>query len=143
MSEKKTVYYRDFGAVGDGKTDDFSAIKACHDYANENGCTVRADEGKTYYIGDTRGAEIAVRTDVDWTGATFYLDDKAVDCDSRGRNASIFVAASDFDNWETVYDENSDVVKSMAGGFKTSVRHTGFAPGYPALIVVWDHNNYA
>ena len=82
---KKTVYYKDFGAVGDGVTDDFLAIKACHDYANENGCSVSADEGATYYIGDTKGVEIKVMTDVCWRGATFYLDDKAVDVDSPGR----------------------------------------------------------
>ena len=143
MSEKRTVYYKDFGALGDGKTDDFLAIKACHDYANENGCKVRAEEGATYYIGDTNGAEIKVRTDVDWTGATFFLDDKAVDADSPGRGASIFIAASSFDNWSVTYGADSDVVKAMAGGFKTSVRSIGFKPGYPALIVVWDHNNYA
>ena len=143
MSEKKTVFYKDFGAVGDGVTDDFAAIKKCHEYANEFGCTVKADEGKTYYIGDTLGEEVYVKTDVDWTGATFFIDDKKVDWQSPGRNASIFVAASDFDNWKTEYCEDSELVKSLSGGFKTSARHIGFAPGYPALILVWDHNNYA
>ena len=143
MSEKRIVYYKDFGAVGDGRTDDFAAIKACHDYANENGCTVRAEEGATYYIGDTKGAEAIVKTDVDWTGATFYLDDKAVDVDSPGRGVSLFFAASSFDNWMTVYDENSEEVKSLAGGIKTTDRHLGYAPGFPALIIIWDHNNYA
>ena len=31
------VFYDDFGAKGDGLTDDFLAIKACHDYANKGG----------------------------------------------------------------------------------------------------------
>ena len=44
------VYYEDFGAVGDGKTDDFLALKAAHDFANEGGQSVKATPGATYYI---------------------------------------------------------------------------------------------
>ena len=35
--EKKIVYYKDFGAVGDGVHEDIDAIRACHEYANANG----------------------------------------------------------------------------------------------------------
>ena len=35
MSEKNFVTYLDFGAKGDGVTDDFGAIVAAHEYANE------------------------------------------------------------------------------------------------------------
>ena len=45
------VTYEDFGAVGDGKTDDFDAIIRTHEYANENGLSVFANETATYYIG--------------------------------------------------------------------------------------------
>ena len=34
MSEL-VVRYSDFGAIGDGVANDFAAIKAAHDYANE------------------------------------------------------------------------------------------------------------
>ena len=50
MSEKKIVFYSEYGAVGDGITDDHAAILAAHIDANENGYEVKADEGKTYYI---------------------------------------------------------------------------------------------
>ena len=53
MELKKTVCYEDFGAVGDGKTDDFDAIARAHAYANENNIDVKTDSAKTYYIGDT------------------------------------------------------------------------------------------
>ena len=34
MEMKKTVCYEDFGAIGDGKVDDFDAISRAHAYAN-------------------------------------------------------------------------------------------------------------
>ena len=54
MSEKNFVSYEEFGAVGDGKTNDFAAIMAAHNYANENRLPVKTDSSKTYYICDTR-----------------------------------------------------------------------------------------
>ena len=51
------VYYDDFGAKGDGKTDDFLAIYNTHVFANESGQTVKASrnpKGKVYYIYDPR-----------------------------------------------------------------------------------------
>ena len=59
------VTYEEFGAVGDGKADDQSAIVAAHAAANEKGLPVKAGDGKTYYIGG--GAAVAVvKTDVDF-----------------------------------------------------------------------------
>ena len=51
------VTYEEFGAVGDGKADDQSAIVAAHAAANEKGLPVKAGDGKTYYIGG--GAAVA------------------------------------------------------------------------------------
>ncbi len=42
------IRYEDFGAVGDGKTNDFSAIKRAHDAANETGEGLVATAGKCY-----------------------------------------------------------------------------------------------
>ena len=39
--DKKFVYYSDFGAVGDGVTNDFEAIREAHIYANENHLPVK------------------------------------------------------------------------------------------------------
>ena len=70
------VRYIEFGAKGDGKTDDFEAIKKTHEYANENGMKVLEDAGKTYFIGpDSYGKHINVKTDVDWGSAKFIIDD--------------------------------------------------------------------
>ena len=72
------VTYEEFGAVGDGKTDDQKAIVAAHNAANEKGLPVRAGAGKTYYIG--KGAAVAViKTDVDFGTAKFIIDDRELD----------------------------------------------------------------
>ena len=76
----RNVYYSDFGAKGDGETDDFAAIKACHDYANIWGNTVHANEGKTYFIGkNTLGESITVKTDTYMHGANFIVDDHEIE----------------------------------------------------------------
>ncbi len=75
------VYYSEFGAVGDGKTDDFAAIIATHEYANKYGIPVKADAGATYYIASVGTA--IINTDTDWTDASFIIDDKQVPLEKR------------------------------------------------------------
>ena len=74
--------YEQFGAKGDGVTDDFPAIIATHAAANEKGLPVKASDGKTYYIGNTKGTAI-VRTDVDFGSARFIIDDSRVGVEDR------------------------------------------------------------
>ena len=73
------VYYEDFGAKGDGRTNDYVAIYNAHVKANEGGQTVYATEGKTYYIGspvvDGKPKSIPVKTNTDWQNAKFIIDD--------------------------------------------------------------------
>lgn len=76
------INYSDFGAAGDGKTDDFKAIKEAHAYANEHGVAVKADKGAKYYIGAVEDT-ITVKTNVDWSGAEFVIDDKSADTNSK------------------------------------------------------------
>ena len=76
------VTYEEFGAAGDGKSDDMSAIVAAHAAANEKGLPVRAGDGRTYYIGG--GAQTAeIRTDVDFGTASFVIDDREVPLKKR------------------------------------------------------------
>jgi len=83
------VRYNDFGATGDGKTDDMDAIAATHAVANRYGLKVRADEGAIYYIGGKERTAI-IRTDTDFGTAEFIIDDT----DVQNRNASIFLVSS-------------------------------------------------
>ena len=75
--------YSDFGAVGDGVTDDFDAIIAAHEYANAHSLRVEADKDATYYIGAQRKTAI-VKTDVDWGNAHFIIDDTNVPREDAG-----------------------------------------------------------
>ena len=92
------VYYEDFGAAGDGKTNDFEAIYLTHLAANKGGQTVKATAGKTYYISDTtvNGSvqSATIQTNVDWTGAKFIIDDTGLTASGIGKSA-IFKVTND------------------------------------------------
>ena len=84
------VRYSDFGARGDGKTDDIDNIAATHAFANQYGLSVKANDDDIYYIsGKERTAFI--RTNTDFGKATFIIDDTKV----QNRNASVFMVNSD------------------------------------------------
>ena len=89
--DTSVIFYEDFGAVGDGKTNDFEAIYNAHKTANIGGQTVKATAGKTYYIGSTSGEVAYIKTNVDWTGASFIIDDRG------GDNGSVFKITNDSD----------------------------------------------
>lgn len=72
------VKYEDFGAKGDGKTDDLEAIVKTHEYANANNLSVFADECATYYIGG-KAKTAVIKTDTDWSTARFIIDDTNVE----------------------------------------------------------------
>lgn len=83
------VRYSEFGAKGDGKTDDIDAIAATHAFANREGLRVKADNGATYYIGGKNRTAV-IRTDTDFGTASFIIDDTEVE----NRNANIFLVSS-------------------------------------------------
>ena len=87
--EERCVAYSEYGAVGDGVTDDFDAIIKAHDAANEAGRPVRADKGATYYIGNAN-ATARIQTDTDWGDAKFIIDDTQVET----RNRPVFSVSS-------------------------------------------------
>ena len=68
------VTYEEFGAKGDGKTDDFAALAKAHAHANEQGASVRARDGATYYIGGAKRT-IPIQTDTNFGNAEFLIDD--------------------------------------------------------------------
>ena len=76
--QDKVVRYADFGAKGDGKTNDFEAILKAHQYANENNMPVQAEEDATYFIGEGTEA-IPIMTDTRWGKAKFTIDDRIIE----------------------------------------------------------------
>ncbi|MEM9888305.1 MAG: hypothetical protein AAF849_20595 [Bacteroidota bacterium] len=83
------VQYSDFGAEGDGETDDVEAIVATHTFANQYDLRVQADEGYTYYIGGKDRTAI-IQTDTDFGRAQFLIDDTKLE----NRKAAIFEVRS-------------------------------------------------
>jgi len=77
------VSYKPFGAKGDGITNDAAAIAAAHAYANEHGLPVKSEENTLFYISDVK-TPIIIRTDTDWVGTSFLIDDTNVPFETRG-----------------------------------------------------------
>jgi len=67
--------YRDFGAAGDGITDDMHAIVKTHEAANKQNLPVQADPNAVYFIGD-HDITAVIQTPTDWNTAKFIMDDK-------------------------------------------------------------------
>ncbi len=111
---KEFLCYEDFGAKGDGITDDLAAIAACHEEANKTGTPVKAKDGTTYYIGGG-AAKVIIKTDVDFGDAKFIIDDRRVE----DRNVRIFSIVSDYENYPV---EISSIKK---GQKKIDVLHKG------------------
>ncbi len=92
------ITYRQFGAVGDGITDDAAAIRRAHEEANRTGATVLGEKGAVYYIGVLQET-IPVRTSVDWRGAKLIFDDSRIRYDDKEhRSVWVFTVLPDTDS---------------------------------------------
>lgn len=120
------VTYEEFGAVGDGKTDDFEAIIKAHEYANEKGLSVFAKEAATYYIGG-KDATAVIKTNTDWSTARFIIDDTKVE----NRSAWVFEVSPS----EAEYD-----VTQKLSPLKADAENIGTTLEGKSLIVLTDSN---
>ena len=144
----RNIYYKDYGAKGDGYTDDFMAVKACHDYANLYGHTVHATSTATYYFGKGSGYNtIYVRTDTYWHGCKFIFDDSEIKAPERDSNGNHTGVAGDPEYYTSIFSLTTDKeVYDFTGSkrpFTTlyeGATHIGYAPGYRALIKVYNAN---
>ena len=89
FNNQDVVCYEDFGAQGDGKTDDSDAIAKAHAFANQHGLRVEANGKATYYVGG-QAHTVDIQTDTDFSTAEFIIDDTNVE----NRNAHIFAVRS-------------------------------------------------
>ena len=140
--DKKYVTYEEFGAVGDGVTDDFAAIKLAHDYANEMGLPVKARDDANYYIHYARVDGVAtsakIRTNVNWGSAKFTIDDTDISPVKGDENydlahLGIFEIESPYPMIRIADAETlSEVAKA---GLKPGTKKIDLGLGYPAMIV--------
>ena len=120
------VTYEQFGAVGDGETDDFEAIVKTHEHANANGLSVFANETATYYIGG-KDKTAVIMTDTDWSTARFTIDDTAVE----NRNAWVFSIAP---------SQSAINITDKVAPLKTDAKNIGTALESKSLVVLTDSN---
>ena len=73
VKQKGFISYEDFGAIGDGITDDSEAIKNAHIKANELKLRIFCPNAKTYYIASAEN--IYVKTDVDFNNCKIIIED--------------------------------------------------------------------
>ena len=121
------VTYEDFGAVGDGKADDFDAIVKTHEYANANGISVFANETATYYMGGVNKTAY-IKTNTDWSTAKFIVDDTNVE----NRSAWLFNIAPSQGSFN-ITDKVESSLKIDATNIGTTL------PG-KCLVVLTDSN---
>ena len=127
----RDVYYKDFGAVGDGVTDDFMAIKSAHDFANEDGYVVHADPDATYYFGNGSGKNtIYIKSDTYWYGCKFIFDDSDIEPGSGEYATSIFTIASSHKT--TGFSGSGMPFTSL----KEGDTRVDYAPGYRAMLIL-------
>lgn len=121
------VTYENFGAVGDGKTDDLEAIVKTHEYANENELSVFASETATYYIsGADRTAHI--KTNTDWSTARFIIDDTNVE----NRSAWVFNIAPS--------QGSKSITDKVYSSLRIDATNIGTTLDDKSLVVLTDYN---
>ncbi len=104
------IYYSDFGADGKGVINDYQAIYDTHVYANQCGQTVMGDTGATYYVGPAIPVSVPVKTNVDWNGCTFLVDD-TTSAAYQTRSNALFTMTRDY----PIVELNEKQIDEIAG----------------------------
>ena len=139
-----TLTYEEFGAKGDGVTNDFVAIYDTHNMANEGGQKVLGTPGKTYYIEapliNKTAVDIIIRTNTDWQGAKFIIDDRKISQtdDTKSWGTVDIVIASGYANPTITKNESNKAVFDalIASGLNPETRKLDVK----ALLALADSN---
>ena len=132
-SRLSAVTYEDYGAKGDGVTDDSEAIRKAHNYANSVGLPVAGKAGATYYIGKI-SQTIVIKTDTNWNGATFIFDDSRILWnDSTHRNVNVFTISPDTTSQNVTIPSGFSIKKGQA--------NIGIKPGETCMLKIENSND--
>lgn len=132
-----TVSYFDFGAVGDGATDDFAAIKLAHDTANKYGLKIdacgdeRRDDGAVFHLG-AHSESIRIETDTDWTGAEFIIDDTLYSVTSPIRSTNVFTVATSL--------KVNTQLKGQLTSLSKGATNIGFTLDQKYIVILYNSN---
>ena len=131
----RDISYEEFGAVGNGVTDDSKALFDTHAYANEYGHTVVAESGAKYYIGPMNSA-IKIQTDTIWNNASFIIDDREITADSFESGVSVFEITSEYE--QLVFDSESELVTQLSESrnLVSGASSIGLSLGYGAIVII-------
>ena len=150
------VYYEDFGAVGDGRANDYQAFYDTHVFANECGQTVVADDSKTYLLGQSEVTvnkvkkilPIPIRTNVKWGEAKIIVDDSSLDYfDAKTQQMATtvtFLVESDYEalTWLATDREHADTFESIGKiGYSYDTEKIDLGLGYPAMLIIYNDNH--
>lgn len=147
------IYYSDFGVVGDGVshgldggegTNDFVALREVHTRANaiqaaypEYSIVVvgKGTVGQNFYVGapDDGGTKpIYIKTNVDWDGAHFIIDDTTVTnkIKNSGYDQSIFQLPPD------ASVPSFTITSKIPNGIAAGATNIGYAPGEPLMLSI-------
>lgn len=132
-----TVSVTQFGAKPNDGEDDYAYIKLAFGYANKMGYDVTFPDG-TYTIGTNTNGYISVKTNVDFGNAKFDIrDSEYTSTANKSYDYDLFRAESD-------YDVINVTPSSSSQSFPTSIAegasNIGYAPGYPALVTIYNEN---
>ena len=152
-SDTSYVSYEDFGAAGDGVTDDFQVLYNTHVFANKSGKTVKATDGKTYYLHNAKITNasnkreisyIPIKTNVDWGNASFIIDDTGLNYfnDKTQAQTNIFVVESDYSRvvWNNASPGQAKKKLADLGsvGYSYNTTKLDLGLGYPAMLIIYD-----
>lgn len=110
------VSYNQFGARGDGITEDWDALYNTHTFANKNNYTVIGLTSSTYYICEAR-EPIIIQSNVDWQNCTIIIDDTLLTMEDTNH---IFYIKSNLSS-TNLYDSNQNILKPQINKTDTTI----------------------